>query len=250
MMTIENDTGGIDSHLKVLYKAGGLAAMVGAGFCTAQVIIEIIGVSSGLTVPTDALGWFSLLRENKLFASAALTLFQIPAFISFIPMFLALYVVMRKVNQGYALIFIALVLLGTAVYLASNSAFAILSLSDHYAAATTDAQRLIFLAAGESLLAAYEGIGVNTGIFLTMVAVIIISSLMLKSATFGKITSFVGLAAGAVALVYYISLAMPIEGIFVLEAAGAILLVWVVLIGIRLLRLDSRSSTKRQEVQK
>lgn len=238
MVAMENEIGVIDSHLKVLYRVGGVAALVGGGFCAAQVVIEIIGMSSGLVVPTDAIGWFTLLRENLLFASAALTLFQIPAFVLFIPVFLALYVVLRKVNQGYAAVFIALVLVGTAVYLASNSAFSMLSLSDQYAAATTDAQRSMFLAAGESMLAVHKGTGVNTGISLIMIAVIIISSLMLKSATFSKITSFFGVAAGAIALVYYISLATPIEGIFILEAAGAVLLIWIVLIGIRLLRLE------------
>jgi hypothetical protein len=42
---------------------------------------------------------------------------------------------------------------GIAVYFASNQAFSMLSLSDQYAAATTDAQRSMLLSAGEALLA-------------------------------------------------------------------------------------------------
>ena len=65
---------------------------------------------------------------------------------------------------------------GIAAYFASNQAFAMLSLSDQYAAATTDVQRSTFLAAGEALLAIhnpgtiYQGTGIYLSLFLVVLA--------------------------------------------------------------------------------
>ena len=83
----------------------------------------------------------------------------------------------------------ALGFLGIAVYLASNQAFSMLSLSDQYAAATTDAQRSMFLAAGRRYLRIIDpdvlGPGA-IGFFLVTLAGLIFSIVMLRSSIFAK----------------------------------------------------------------
>ena len=55
-------------------------------------------------------------------------------------MFLALYGALRHVNRGVMVMAMACTLIGVGVYLASNQAFAMLSLSRQHAAAVTEAQ--------------------------------------------------------------------------------------------------------------
>ena len=63
---------------------------------------------------------------------------------------------------------------GIAVYFSSNQAFSMLSVSDRYAVATSDAQRTFVQVAGESLLAIHnpgditQGAGVHLALFLVL----------------------------------------------------------------------------------
>ena len=77
--------------------------------------------------------------------------------------FLALYAALHRTGKSASLVATATGLIGIAVYLASNQAFAMLSLSGEYAAATTEAQRSIFLAAGEALLAMNDPATIHQG---------------------------------------------------------------------------------------
>jgi hypothetical protein len=141
----------------------------------------------------------------------------------------------------------ALAFLGIAVYLASNTIFALLSLSSQYAAATTDAQRSMFLTAGQALLAIDQGSGVDVGLFLFLVAVLMTSVMMLRSGIFGRATAYAGILAGVVAVAYYISSAFTPLAIFILEAGGLFFVVWVVLVGRRLFQLGQDVSHSHAE---
>jgi hypothetical protein len=82
-------------------------------------------------------------------------------------MFLALCVAFRRASPSAMTIAAALGFVGIAVYLASNQALTMLSLSNQYAAATTDTQRSLLLAAGQVTLAIHHNAGYEgTGIYL------------------------------------------------------------------------------------
>jgi hypothetical protein len=159
-------------------------------------------------------------------------------------MFLALYVALRRANRSYMAIAALLGFTGIAVYFASNTAFSMLSLSDQYAAATTDAQRSMFLAAGQAVLAInqpvapYQGTGIYVSILLQAVAGLIISVVMLRNKIFSKVTAYVGILANVFDLVYCITFAfVPGIDVYLLSAAGLFLCIWHILIGLRLYRL-------------
>src|SRR5205085_7345056 len=99
---------------------------------------------------------------------------------------------------------------GIAMYIASNPAVAILSLSDHYAA-TTDAQRAIFLAAGQAMLATWQGTAFQTAYILGSVAGVAIGMVMLRSHIFGKVAAYMGILANAVGLGLY----LPMIGVYI-----------------------------------
>lgn len=103
-------------------------------------------------------------------------------------------------------------LLGVAVYFASNQAFAMLSLSDPYIAASSEEQRSLLKAAGEALLAInnpvtiYEGIGMYISLFLVLLAGLIVSIVMLQGDRLGKISAITGILANGIGLTYFIAL--------------------------------------------
>jgi hypothetical protein len=123
-----------------------------------------------------------------------------------------------------------------------------LSLSNQYASATTDAQRSSLLAAGEAVLANTNQRavgGFNLGLFLVSIAGLIVSSVMFQSKSFSRSTATVGILANALSLADYLREALTSSAVIALLVIfpGALLLViWHIMVGLRLLRLGSRLS--------
>jgi len=135
-------------------------------------------------------------------------------------------------------------LVGITVYFASNQAFAMLALSERYAAAASDAQRSIFLAAGEALLAVnnpdsiYQGTGIYVSYFLVLLGGLIISLVMLRSELFSKATAVTGILANGIGLCYFITLAFAPAIYWIPHPISApFRVVWYFLIALRLFKL-------------
>ena len=228
-----------DSAWKGLYKVGGAAALI----VTVLLLIEII-VFTAYPLPSTVIGYFTLFQSNRLLGLLDLYLLEILTYALFVPMFLAIYVALRRANESYMALATTLAIIGIAVFLATNNPFSMLSLSDQYAAATTDAQRSLFLAAGQAILAntnqrAVEGF--NIGLLLVSVAGLIVSAVMLRSNIFSKVTAYVGILANAISLAEYFRLAFVPAAVLLLliiaTASGLLLLIWYILIARRLFQL-------------
>ena len=228
-----------DSAWKGLYKVGGAAALI----VTVLLPIEII-VFTAYPLPSTVIGYFTLFQSNRLLGLLDLYLLEILTYALFVPMFLAIYVALRRANESYMALATTLAIIGIAVFLATNNPFSMLSLSDQYAAATTDAQRSLFLAAGQAILAntnqrAVEGF--NMGLLLVSVAGLIVSVVMLRSNIFSKATAYVGILANAISLAEYFRLAFVPAAVLLLliiaTASGLLLLIWYILIARRLFQL-------------
>jgi hypothetical protein len=139
--------------------------------------------------------------------------------------------------------------LGTGVFFATNRAFPMLDLSKQYAAATSDAQRAMLEAAGQAMLSVGQSHSSGTflAFFLSEVAGIMISIVMLKSKIFSKATAYVGIL-GFVFLMVFEVLASFVSGLSGLAMAIAMLggilsMAWYILIARRLFQLG-RSTTE------
>lgn len=232
-----------DSAWKSLYRVGGVAALV-AGVIFRRNLGPEVSLFSVQKPPDAVVDWFALLQNNKLLGLSYLNLFDIVDYALVGLMFLALYAALRRANKSYMAIATTLGFVGTGVYFASNTAFSMLSLSDQYAAATADAQRSMFLAAGQAVLAInnpgaiYQGTGIYVSFLLLAVAGLIVSAVMLRSNIFGRVTAYVGILASAFDLAYCITFAfVPAMTVYLLSAAGLLLMVWHILIGQRLYQL-------------
>jgi hypothetical protein len=70
---------------------------------------------------------------------------------------LALYAALRPINESLMAIATVLGLVEAIAFILARPAFEMLYLSSQYVAATTEAQRAMFLAAGEAMVAALNG---------------------------------------------------------------------------------------------
>ena len=160
----------------------------------------------------------------------------------FIPVALALYLALKGVNRNAMLIATALVGLFVVLDLAVTwpNYAALIRLSGNYAAATTDAERAIYVAAANyasavltsSLEAVYSILVLSLGILL-------IGLLMLKG-IFGKSTAYLGVLTGILGFVAAV-------GPFFVSALGVTIIVasvlttaWILLVGFRLYRLGQQ----------
>jgi hypothetical protein len=151
----------------------------------------------------------------------------------YVPVALSLYFSLRDVNRFAMLLGVAFVGLFVILENAVNwtSYGSLILLSEDYAAATTESQRAIFVAAAtyvsavlESPLARVWAIGTLSFAFL------VIGFVMLKS-VFSKLTAYVGIVTGVFGIAALAGVGIAI----ILNAVAAT--IWLVLVGYRLCRL-------------
>lgn len=248
-----------DSSWRGLYRIGGVAALLAAivfrrNWAAEYSLLRNTGViSSGPTEsPISAIDWFALLQAQPFLGLILLDVVDIINIALVGLIYFALYGALRRVSKSWMALATTLGFVGMAVYFASNKAFAMLTLSHRYAAATTDAQRAMFLAAGEALLAInylgslYQGAGHYLSLFLVTIAGLIISIVMLRSSIFGRGMAWVGIVAHSFGLLFFVSLALaplmlalaPVLLAIPPSLSAPFLLVWYILIALRLFRLS------------
>jgi hypothetical protein len=179
------------SDWKGLYKLGSVSAL----------LLVVIIVATGIVFaiepqPLDgtALDWFMLFQNNPILGLVEFELLMIVYVIVSIPVVLSLYVLLRPVNPSWMTICLVLSLLGVMCFIAARPAFEMLWLSNGYAAATNEAERTIFLSAGQALVADFHGTAFHISYILGSFTGLIISFVMLQSNIFGKAFAFVRMA--------------------------------------------------------
>jgi hypothetical protein len=228
----------VDSKWKSLYKAGGAGALIVGTLLLIETIAYIATSAPSLA---DAAGWFSLFHNNRFVGLVDFGILELYALVLFVPMFLALYVVLRRASESYMAIAAILAFTGIAVNFATSKLFSLLTLSDLYAAATTAAMKSQFLAAGQATLAvgALGGIGgsVEGGIPLA-VAGLIISVIMLRSNILGRAVGYLGILANGTGLVMYFNaaLAPAVSGSPFFVVFFLFSVIWFILLGRKLLQ--------------
>ena len=137
-------------------------------------------------------------------------------------LFLALYVSLKQVNESYALIALVLGLFAAVLIVLARPVFELLSLSDLYATATTDAAKDQYLVAGEAILAHFDGTAFKVNTFLGGLSLLISSILMVRSNIFSKSTAYVGIATNLAVCGFF----LPGIGIALLTLSVPGYLIW------------------------
>jgi hypothetical protein len=227
-----------DSAYNNLYRLGAVAAF----FVVALTLGEVVGLAF-YPQPSTVKDWFTLFQEDRIIGLLDFWGLEVPMYAMFTFVFLAFYVVLRKANKSLMAIAITFALLGTGIFFATNNPFSMLSLSNQYAAATSDVDRSTFLAAGQAILTNTNQRavgGFNMGLFLVSVAGLIVSWVMLQSKSFSKTTAYWGILANSLSLADYLREALTQSetvALLVILPGALCLIVWYILVGRRLYQL-------------
>lgn len=236
----------INSHKEgwdcgTLYKLGATAALLIVLTGLAEIAITFF--PGGYTVSETVMDWFTLLQNNWFLGLRNLGLLNIVMTTLGIPMFFALYIAHRNVNQTYAAVAMIIALLGDAVFYATNRAFPMLDLSIRYAAATTQAQRVVIEAAGQAMLSVGQSHtpGTFLAFLLSELGGIAISIVILRGRVFNGITAYTGIVGFGFLLVFDIlsSFVPSLHDVIPIFAmiGGISSIAWYILIARRLYQL-------------
>ncbi len=218
-----------DTHWNWLYKIGGAAALLTAVFIPVQITVFLVNPP-----PESVTGWFELFRSSPLVGLLNLDLLLVADQVLSMLVFLALYVALRRYKESFMTIGLALGLVSMVLFIAANPAFAMLSLSQQYAAASTDVQKSMLLAAGQTTLAAWEGSAFQVSYFIGSIASILISIVMLQSRLFSKAAAYFGILGNTIAFGLYV----PVIGVYISVFSVVFLWFWYILLGLRLLSFE------------
>jgi hypothetical protein len=221
---------------KTLYRVGGVAPLIALVFYSSEFLISF----SGETYPTTPEGWFALFQRSRILGLYFLNALDVLSIALLGTLFLALYVALKETNPSLMAIAAFLAFLGIAVFVSTRGAMvsATLSLSDQYAAATTEAQRSQILAAGRAIHAAGRATPETTGFVFLAIAGLIISIVTLRGGGFGRATPYVGILASLATFGDDISILLaPSLAVILMPINGLLWLIWWLLVSRGLFRL-------------
>lgn len=216
-----------------IYRLGAFAAVA---------VLALVPVQAALFIasppPTTVAGFFALFEENAVAGLLSLDLLLMVSWSLSALMFVALYAALRRKRESLVTLALIAQLVGLAVYFSSNTSFSMLTLSQQYASATTDAERSLLLGAGHAMLALYTGTAFNVSYLLSGIAALLVAVAMVRSGEFGTITAGAGVA---YALLQIVPPTAGSVGMVVSLLSLAPMVVWIALIARALFRLGGET---------
>ena len=229
--------------LRILLVVGALGAILSVLGALADIAIGTITGGSVTALPHDAAGRFAELAAQPLLGLYNLDLLNLINTLLMVPAIYASWLALRREGSAGAGLALAVGLIAAAVFVANNSALAMLGLSGEYANADAP-RRGLLAAAGEALLAkgAHGSPGVLSGFLLSTTANLILSGAMLRSKTFGLTAGILGIG-GNILLGLYLVLVTLTPQVKEMAMAfavpgGLVTIAWMVLMAASLLRLS------------
>jgi hypothetical protein len=191
-------------------------------------------------IPHLAEEWFVLLQTNPFVGLSFLAVFDLGNYTLVGLIFLALGAMFWQAHKSAVTIALASGLVGITVNFASNISLTMLSLSQEYAAATSEMHKAALLTAGQNILATNDplvdspGTGAYISLLLIAIAGLLFSILMLST---NRATAIVGLLASGCDLAYYLTFTFaPSLQVVWLASGGLFWMIWHILVARILLK--------------
>lgn len=220
---------------KMLYRVGGIAPLVAVLFYLSEFAVGL----AGIPFPTTGEGWFALFARNKLLGLWMLNALDVLSIAFLGVMFLALYVALKRDYPSAATIGLFFALLGIVVFVSTRAMMvsATLALSDRYAAATTELQRVQIALSLETMHAPARATPETTGFFFMAVGGAVLSATMLRFGILGRAAGYVGIVGGLATLLNDVCIVVaPQVAAILMPINGLLWLVWWLLVSRGLLR--------------
>lgn len=232
----------IQKQWKTVYLIGGYAALL--SFCGTLIDIIFGSASNGnlSELPQTAIERFSEFQQSWLLGLYHLDLLNVIIAITMIPTYFALFALHRKNSLPYAGFAMILFIIGTTIFVSTNSALPMLELSNKYYSTVDETQRMFIAAAGEAMLVrgGHGGLGVFIGFVSLTIASLCMSLVMLHGKIFNRVISYFGIIGYTLLLMYIllVTFVPVIKNIAVIIAApgGLLALVWILMLSIKLIK--------------
>jgi hypothetical protein len=228
-----------DARWKGLFRIGGGGSIAIAALLLAEFAAYAMIPDPGSVAEKN----LELFIASPLAGLLSFDLLGMVAYLLFVPTILALYIALHHHSEGAMLIATAFFFVGIAVFFATNTAFPMLALSKQYALANTAEERRVVLAAGQAMIVLFEDNAFLVSYVIVSFSWLIISTAMLRSEIFGRVTATMGILAGAagilaVALEHITSVDLLAIAIAIYFLAIVFLMLWLFLTGTRLFKLE------------
>jgi len=186
------------------YKFAGIASLLIVLVGLVDIVTSMLGGEAHANATILIEDWFALFDANPLTALGNLGLFNILTLSLGIPLYLALFNIHKLKYPAFSSLAAILFLMGTAIYISSNTVFSMQAISNQYASAS-GVQKPLLEAAGRALLA--QGADLSAGTFMgflfTQTAGLIMALVLMQSGVFGKITSWLGAVGFGLMLIFF-----------------------------------------------
>lgn len=222
---------------KSMYRLGALCGVLVLILSISEMLLTALPAGSRVASDfSDGAAWLVFFENNTFMALRNLGLINILASTLMIPVFFSLFGLYIKENVVFAGFSLVLFLVSYAVFMADNTALAMLSLSNKWQQSPDTSQRLMLESAAEAMIARGRShtAGTFPGFLLSEISSMCMSLVILQGGFFKKVVGLLGLVAFSCMLVFevvlsFISGLAPLAMYFAM-AGGVLALIWYFLL--------------------
>jgi hypothetical protein len=230
--TVTTTDDAIDHRFGALYRVAGITAALTALLIPLQIVAFVVW-----PLPEGGVAeWFDLFNRAPFIGLVSFDLAILLEEALLIPVIAALYLLLRPASPSLMAIAAIAWLVSVALFIGANTGFEMLGLAHRYTDAASEAQRGMYLAAGQAMLSAYmeQGSSFVVGYSLASVAGILVGIAMLRTALFPRIAGWAAIVANALGF----GLFVPGIGVLLSILSVVILIAWYAGTAWGLLRLE------------
>jgi hypothetical protein len=227
-----------EKHWKLFYKIGAISGFIVVLVMLTEIFLTALPDGARTELSIEEL--LDMYNRNWFMAMRNMGLMNIIASTVMLPIFFSLWGLYRNNLKVFASFSLILCIVGYVIFMADNSAFALLEVAEKYSGEISDINKTILLAAGETLFAkgASHTPGTFPGFFIEEIGGIFFSIIILNGNVLKKSTGIIGLIGSSFLLIFE-AISSFIETLFdeaiIFAMIGGILsLIWYVLIGLGL----------------
>ena len=220
-----NDIETYDDRWREMYRIGAVSCITVSALILIAVIAYFIWPYAATENSTAEI--FQLLQDDLFGGLVALDMIMLFIVLVNVLPLLAFYVALRKVSETYALIALVSALIAAAAVIASRPLVEMALLSEEYAAAVTELDKTVYLAAGEVFRMLFDGTAWFVQTILLVLSGLIYSTLMLRSDMFSRKLGWTGIIIAIFGLGFWI----PQIGIILLFLNTVLTIPWYLFTG-------------------
>lgn len=201
-MIIDKESFGLTFSGKSILKPGAIAAILSAVSILFAIIAYFIWPYKGNTSSIEDI--LTVLQTDRIGGLIALDVSMLIIGPVTMLMFVALYIVLRRVNEPIALVALIMNMMAIVLVIVCRPLVELAMLSDQFALATDSVEKSRILAAGEILRLQLDGTAWATQTAFLMIAGLINNTLMLRTKYFKKRTAWTGIVISAIGLPFFV----------------------------------------------